>query len=496
LLARNKTLIFSSFLVLLIAYAQGASVFRSQEGVSHANSPVARGQSLTTGGEIHFVSFSEAWPILESFSPVLPDELVHVVAAADHKEWDKWVRAKDDEVRRRLRDGDLDTLANLLLFGTSYTSAVVLTPELLKNIHSTSGQMDPADLGGQALLRRLDDLASGLAHPGTNERLTYFHDLLGQGQYHFETPEELFKVKQFLGANLLRMLHEDASYAEALEEAQRLQVGGFEKRSQVFAQRGISLDTSLFPNYAIEEALRDIEKRGLLTAPVTKVGVIGPGLDVVNKDEGWDFYPEQTIQPFLLMDTLARLGLADVARLQVETFDISQVVNQHLANAEARAKKGTGYTVQLPIRTDVPWTAATLAYWKGAGLVIGRAATALQPKRNAALRSRSVTFPPRQVLRLHPIDLNVIYQRATVADSDKLDLIIATNMFVYYDNFQQALAMSNIASLLRKGGLLLTNDGLPNSPNLVLQQVGSTAVAYSSRPHDGDEMRWYQLINP
>jgi hypothetical protein len=495
LLFRTSALIFLFFLVLLITCLEDKAAFRSQQSRSTSASVTRQPGTISTENT-HFVSFDEAFPILQTFSAVLPDELVHVVAAADRKEWDKWVRSKDEEVRQRLQAGDFDTLANLLLFGTSYTSTVVLTPELLKNIHSASGQPDPADLGGQALLRRLDDLTSGLARPGTNERLTYFHDLLSQRLYHFETPEELFKVKQFLGANLLRMLHEDASYSQALQEAQRLQVGGFEKRSQVFAQRGISLDTSLFPNYAIEEALRDIEKRGLLTTPVAKAGVIGPGLDVVNKDEGWDFYPEQTIQPFLLMDTLAHLRLADVARLQVETFDISQVVNQHLANARARAEKGTGYTVQLPIRTDIPWTPATLVYWKRAGLMIGRAATPLKSSPNAALHYRSVTFAPRQVLRLRPIDLNVIYQRAAVPDSDKLDLIIATNMFVYYDSFQQALAMSNIASLLRKGGLLLTNDGLPNSPNLALQQVGSTGVAYSSRPNDGDEIRWFQLVNP
>lgn len=495
MLFRTSALIF--FLVLLITCHEGEAAFRSQQPEPRLNSASATRQPGTIPKEnTHFVSYDEALTVLQTFSIVLPEELVHVVAAADQKEWDKWVRTKDEEVRQRLHAGDLDTLANLLLFGTSYTSAEVLTPELLKNIHSTSARPYPADLGGQAILRRLDDLTTGLAHAGTNERLAYFHNFLSQEHYHFETPEELFKVKQFLGANLVRMLHDDASYAEALQEAHRLQAGGFEKRSQVFAQRGISLDTSLLPNYAIEEALRDVKKRGLLTAHVTKVGVIGPGLDVVNKDQGWDFYPEQTIQPFLLMDSLAHVGLADAARLQVETFDISQLVNQHLANAKARADNGSEYTVQLPIRADIPWTPAALAYWRRAGLTIGRAAAPLKSRTDSPLHYRAVTFAAKRVVRLRPIDLDVIYQRADVPDSDKLDLIIATNVFVYYDTFQQALAMSNIASQLRKGGLLLTNDSLPNSPNLALQLVGATGVAYSPRPHDGDEIAWYQLVNP
>lgn len=494
MLARNTALILSALLLLLITGLQGEAALRSWQPEARFHSAFVLPQPSTIGKEdVHFVSFDEARPVLQSFSAVLPDDLVPVVAANNRPEWDKWVRSQDQQVRERLHAGDLDTLANLLLFGTSYTSAAVLTPELLRSIHSTSARPDPADIGGQTILRRLDDLSSGLAHPGPNERLAYFHNLLSHEQYHFETPEDLFKVKQFLGANLVRMLHEDASYAEALQEAHRLQTGGFEKRSQVFAQRGISLDTSLFPNYAIEQALKDARKRGLLIVPVTKVGVIGPGLDVVNKDQGWDFYPEQTIQPFLLMDSLVRVGLADVTRLQVETFDISQLVNQHLVNAKRRAEKGGGYTVQLPIRSDIPWTPAALAYWKRAGLTIGRAAAPLKSHSNAALQYRAVTFGPKQVLRLRPIDLDVIYQRADVPDADKLDLIIATNIFVYYDTFQQALAMSNVASMLRKGGLLLTNDALPSGPGSALQLVGSTAVPYSSRPHDGDEVACYQV---
>jgi hypothetical protein len=36
--------------------------------------------------------------------------------------------------------------------------------------------------------------------------------------------------------------------------------------------------------------------------------VIGPGLDVADKQDGFDFYPQQTLQPFALVDSLRRLG--------------------------------------------------------------------------------------------------------------------------------------------------------------------------------------------
>jgi len=168
---------------------------------------------------VQFISLSQASPVLQSLAAVLPEELVHTVAANDQAEWDRYVRKEDAATRKRLRAGDLDTLANLLLFGTSYTTATILTPELLKNIHAAGGESDASDVGSQALLLRLDQLTSGIAHPGTNERLRYFHDLLASEKYQFETSQDLLRVKQFLGANLIRMLHEDASSVRARRTA-------------------------------------------------------------------------------------------------------------------------------------------------------------------------------------------------------------------------------------------------------------------------------------
>ena len=95
---------------------------------------------------IRFIAFADADPVIKAFSADLPEELVHAVAAHDESEWDKYVRGKDREIRERLRRGDLDTLANLLLFGTSYTVATPLTAELLKNIHAQTARTASSDL--------------------------------------------------------------------------------------------------------------------------------------------------------------------------------------------------------------------------------------------------------------------------------------------------------------------------------------------------------------
>ena len=70
-----------------------------------------------------------------------------------------------------------------------------------------------------------------------------------------------------------------------------------------------------------------------------RVAIIGPGLDVVDKQEGHDFYPPQTIQPFAVIDSLVRAGLADADTLTVTTLDVSARVNDHIgADGVARAR--------------------------------------------------------------------------------------------------------------------------------------------------------------
>ena len=51
-------------------------------------------------------------------------------------------------------------------------------------------------------------------------------------------------------------------------------------------------------------------------------------------------------------------------------------------------------------------------------------------------------------------DVNIVLERT---DDGPFDLIVATNILVYYDAFEQSLAVANIAQVLRPGGFLLTN---------------------------------------
>jgi chemotaxis methyl-accepting protein methylase len=89
------------------------------------------------------------------------------------------------------------------------------------------------------------------------------------------------------------------------------------------------------------------------------------------------------------------------------------------------------------------------------------------------------------------VDLNIVVEHLALAESGRLDLIVATNVFVYYDAFRQALALANIEQMLRRGGVLLSNNALPELPTSAVRSAGYTTVVYSDRADDGDHMIWY-----
>lgn len=114
------------------------------------------------------------------------------------------------------------------------------------------------------------------------------------------------------------------------------------------------------------------------------------------------------------------------------------------------------------------------------------------PMANEA-KTRAVRIRPAIVLRVRPRRLDVVYERLVLPENEKFDLIIGTNIFVYYSAFDQTLAELNLAAMLRKKGIVLTNDALPaNGRESALSETGFSTTAYSDRERDGDRIVWMQ----
>jgi SAM-dependent methyltransferase len=105
---------------------------------------------------------------------------------------------------------------------------------------------------------------------------------------------------------------------------------------------------------------------------------------------------------------------------------------------------------------------------------------------------RAVRIRPEIVAALTAEDLDVVVQRRErPVNDDGFDLILATNVLVYYDRFEQALALANIAALLRPGGVFVTNYLV--HPNPPLEPVASIVTpVYWDRQRNGDTIFVYR----
>jgi hypothetical protein len=148
--------------------------------------------------------------------------------------------------------------------------------------------------------------------------------------------------------------------------------------------------------------------------------------------------------------------------------------------------------IELPL--DVSrWTPEFVRYWEGAGSGIGTAALATVPVQGTvALATRTVRVRPGLVERVHPRDLNIVVQRLAAASAEEqFDLIVATNVLIYYGVFEQSLAAANIAHMLRPGAIFLSNNLVAELPRSPLTLAGFTDVVYTPN-RLGDRVLWYR----
>lgn len=452
-------------------------------------------------GKVSYIPYEEARPILDALSELLPSELRAATPQRIPSAWAKWVARRDAEIRARLAQGDEDSLINFLLFGTSFTRNPRITLTVLAQVVGKPWQTAPNSSPEtaafvKAMNARAGDLLRAMASPGANERLLFALRLIESKGHDVKTPAGRDRIKDYLFANLARMFSEQAGYARILESARLLAdpSAEFAEKSKLYSARGLSSDTSLLPNFAIERALLSLKAQGLIVpGGVRRVGIIGPGLDFTDKEDGYDFYPQQTIQPFAIIDTLLRAGLATARDLRVTTFDLSPRVNDHLRRARERARRGEAYTIQLPRDVQRPWKPEAIDYWSRFGENIGAPVRPVAvPAGIGDLKVRAVRIRPAIVSLITPEDTNIVLQRPEVPAGHGFDLLIATNILVYYDVFEQCLSLANIERMLRPGGFLLSNNALLELPSSEMHSVGYETVVYSDRPNDGDHIVWYQ----
>jgi len=447
---------------------------------------------LTAQGSVAYIPYADAKPIFEALrEDLLPAEFRGLTPAQREAAWPGWVRQRDATIRARVAEGDEDSVINLLQFGTSFTRQPRITEQQLAGVVMRKAGSPDVFVPSPVLKARIDDFVTAVAAPGTNERIQFARRVVERRGIDTATEEGRGRLRRYLEERTAVV--GSAVHAPVLHDP----TTGLADQITIFRDRGLASDTLLWINFAIDQALADLKAAGALRPrSVRRVAIIGPGLDFADKQEGYDFYPQQTIQPFALIDSLGRAGLAARLGVGITAFDVSGAVLGHLESARARALTGDPYTIVLPRNLEQPWTADLVRYRDRFGEEIGKPVASAAPPANAGkVDVRSVLFPPPVTRVIVPRDLNVVLQRLEPdTDGDGFDLIVATNILLYYDVFEQSLAAANIAAMLRPGGFLLSNDRIFELPGGPVALAGRTAAAYMNVPGSGprgDEIYWY-----
>src|SRR5262245_24637792 len=182
------------------------------------------------------------------------------------KAWPGWIEGHDRDVRARLEQGDEDTIVNWMLFGTSFTSK----PRAVLGAVEAGAAGDQEQVLRrtiQLIQGRLDDLLKALTAPGSDERRLFARALLQRKGLRFTTAADREAVREHLMGAVVRVATEQEQIDQELTAtSDRDPTTEFVRRSRLFRTRGLSLDTSLVANYAIEQALAAMKAKGMLAS--------------------------------------------------------------------------------------------------------------------------------------------------------------------------------------------------------------------------------------
>lgn len=412
----------------------------------------------------------------------LPPELKGLPPTELANNWPRWVEHLDRQVRARVWRGEEDTLANYLLLGTGYTGEPRITDTYRAGLVQQFGCEQDADNHVKSkILARSHDLARALGAPDGDERLLTTLEIVNRAGYASRTPEGQVLLAQYLFENLVRFLNEARSFSS---EMRPVNSKGLDTTSiaNLYQSRGLSTDSSILVDCALHKGLRHIKNAGFLKSEtVRRAGVIGAGLDFIDKLGGYDLHPPQITQPLLLTDTLLKLKLANENDLQIAILDISTRVFKHVERAVSEASDGQCYTLNLIHDSALEWSVEAVHFWETCGDQIVDPSTCQQSSNFNGVFNRSIQVRPEWVTGIDPIDINIVCEQLPASEDESFDLLVATNVLCYYDPFQQSLALRNAERILRPGGILLTTEELVGARYTNMSLLCDTHVKTSNQ---------------
>jgi SAM-dependent methyltransferase len=362
-----------------------------------------------------------------------------------------YIRDVETATGRRVAEGEREHLIHYALQSATFTTRPRIEPAVsgLRFVDALSPPErnrlaeDPSylPLAGwpPAEHARVSDLLTALSKGPTDARLAYFRELLWSDR----------------GAPSVESLYPDyVRVARFLYRKEFLSGGDAAKVSQLYHGRAHSTDTQIEAGFGVYLGLGTA--RALDPAlRVTNVLVVGPGLDLAPRTDLIDAVAPQSYQPFAVADALVALSLSSERDVRIHSIDVNPRVVRFI-DAVAREPFTLHVFTGIAETTEQPFSADYRTYVRQLGRAIGdqvapRPALASDRRYQHSIAVRSSFARAMSAERL-----DIVTER--LVDRSPFDLIVATNVLSYFDDRQLALALSNIAALLRPGGFLLHNE--------------------------------------
>lgn len=370
--------------------------------------------------------------------------------------WVKTIRAANET---RLRDGNYDHLIHYALQSTRVTALPPIEPAISAKAFVDSKKI-PEDARA-----RLVAFATVLSKASANvpasaakgdARIAHFRGIAG-GLRGAALESRLMREYE----RAMRFLYEKEFVA-----GRRTGTGDSAAAvAALYQTRGHSSDTEIEAGYAVYAALATLKQLAPSKA-VTRVLVVGPGLDLAPRTALLEAADPQSYQPFAVLDALRALrmtgGAGSGSGVRLDAVDL----NPHVASAIERAVRAPALTLQLTSGiADTERTRFTddyRAYLASFGRAISDAAgqpASSEPADAGGHVRKAIPIAKDVRDAIHASRIDIVTERL-VAEAG-YDLVVVTNVFPYLSDPELIVAIANIAAVLAPGGALIHNEPRP-----------------------------------
>jgi hypothetical protein len=240
-------------------------------------------------------------------------------------------------------------------------------------------------------------------------------------------------------------------------------------RTTSYAHMGTTLDW--FFNQSTLNAAKT-----LLPEKATRILIVGPGLDLSDPELGEEV-PQQSYEPFAILDILLKSRRANFENLKIDLFDISPRVIEYWTNLLKSADENRPSKLMLVSGTAMlrggnessnEFTTSYVAHFGDSLPGVTFENSTKQSRRPAprtldpyAVSLRTLTIPAAVLKKFHPFqgDLTTTnLEQLALNNGGKYDLIFCFNTMEYLNESERALAGINVRNALAQHGVFITDN--------------------------------------